>query len=241
MIGRVYKLCSKDNTYIGSTILSLNERLNYHHSNYKAYLDGKYHYVTSYEVIKDEHTIELLYEGEFETETHLHRMEGEYQRKIDCVNKCIAGRTQQEWYQDNHEKILEYHKQYRQDHSEKILEYIKQYNQTHKEEINKKAKLYRHEHKEEISEKSKQKYQEHKEEILEKAKQKFTCICGSVCRIEDKARHKRSKKHKDFLKFINICGVLGQIDHLLPTPMGRAQLLDCMFSPEWSRLEGQVL
>ena len=116
MIGRVYKIVSKDKTYIGSTFDTLEYRLKYHRNNYKQYLDGKFHYVTSYEVIKDEHEIQLIYEGEFKNEDALHRMEGEYQRKIECVNKNIAGRTQQEWYQDHKEEHNAYTRNYNQIH-----------------------------------------------------------------------------------------------------------------------------
>jgi predicted RNA-binding Zn-ribbon protein involved in translation (DUF1610 family) len=68
--------------------------------------------------------MELLYEGEFETEDDLHRMEGEYQRKIDCVNKRIEGRTDKEYnhqyHLDNKDKI----KQYYQDNKNKIKERV---------------------------------------------------------------------------------------------------------------------
>jgi hypothetical protein len=194
MIGRVYKIVSKDKTYVGSTVLTLEERLKEHHKNYKQYLDGKDVYYSSYEVLKDEHTIQLIYECEFETERDLHRMEGKYQRKIDCVNKRIEGRTRQEYRQDNHEEMLKKEEQYRHDHKEELLEKATLYRQEHREEINKKRKGY---------------YQEHKKVIIEKAKKKYTCACGSVCRISVKSRHERTKKH---LKFIGNVSVLHQTD-----------------------------
>jgi len=225
MIGRVYKISSKDKTYIGSTTQTLEQRLLRHRKDYTYYLDGKQCYITSYEVLKDEHTIELIYEGEFETETHLHRMEGEYQRKIDCVNRCIAGRTKEEYYQD---------------HKEEIKEQRHIYHHTNKEECNKISREYYQDNKEDLLEQKKQYYQDHKEAIQEKRKEKITCICGSVCRIDCKTQHERSKKHKDFLNFINTAWVLGQTDYLLPAPMSHVQLLGCMFSPEWSHLQDQV-
>jgi hypothetical protein len=140
MIGRVYKIVSKDKTYIGSTVETLEERLRVHHNHYKFYLDGKYNYVTSYEVIKDEHEIQLLYEGEFETREDLHRMEGEYQRKIECVNRCIAGRTDAEYYQANKDDIDKKSREYYQEHKPHLLEIMKEYRTKYKKEISKKKK-----------------------------------------------------------------------------------------------------
>jgi hypothetical protein len=124
MIGRVYKICSKDLTYIGSTVETLEDRLRVHHNNYRKYLNGKYNYTTSYEVIKDEHEIQLIYESEFETEEDLRKMEGEYQRKIDCVNIRIEGRTHEEYmiqWRINHTDYLKaYDKQTYINNKEKI-------------------------------------------------------------------------------------------------------------------------
>jgi hypothetical protein len=39
---------------------------------------------------------------------------------------------------------------------------------------------------------------EYREKAKEKRKEKFKCICGSTLRIDDKAKHLRTKKHKLF-------------------------------------------
>ena len=41
---------------------------------------------------------------------------------------------------------------------------------------------------------------DHKEEIKIKKSIPFTCICGSTCRKDDKAKHERTTKHKLFLE-----------------------------------------
>jgi len=171
MIGRVYKISSKDKTYVGSTTKTLEERLRSHLYNYN---NEKQNYCSSYEVLKDEHEIELLYEGEFETIRDLHKMEGDYIRNIECVNIIIVGRSRKEsnyiYRNNNIEKSLEYGRKYREDNKD----YLRRQEAT-----------------------------------------PYTCICGLVCRRNNKPRHLRSKKHRDFLNFMNICVVLGRIDHLL--------------------------
>jgi hypothetical protein len=184
MFGRVYKIVSKDLTYVGSTVLPLNERLRLHHNDYKAYLNGNPHYVTSYEVIKDEHEIQLIYEGEFENENSMRKMEGEYQRKIECVNKIIAGRTPHEYRQENREEINKKATLYRQEHTEEIQVYRQEHKEEHnqhslnsyhknKKEINIRRRKTYQEHIEEIRVSDRKRYQDRKEEISKKGKQKL--------------------------------------------------------------------
>jgi len=40
----------------------------------------------------------------------------------------------------------------------------------------------------------------HAEQLSEQRKQQFTCECGSVCRINEKARHERTLKHQNFIQ-----------------------------------------
>ena len=60
---KIYKIIDNTNgsVYIGSTTQSINKRLSEHISNYKRYLNGKYHYNSSFEIIKNGNCkIELL-------------------------------------------------------------------------------------------------------------------------------------------------------------------------------------
>ena len=66
-------------------------------------------------------------------------------------------------------------------------EYQIKYREEHKQEI----KQYHDDRKEE----RKEKYEINKEKIAEKRKKVFTCECGSVFRIDSKARHEKSQKH----------------------------------------------
>jgi hypothetical protein len=114
IIGRIYKIVSSecDGCYIGSTIQQLSRRLCSHKCKYKRYLAEKYHYVTSFEVVKFvDAQIELIHEGVFDSKKDLEHLEGEMIRTTpNAVNKVIVGRTAQEsrqqYYQDNREALL---------------------------------------------------------------------------------------------------------------------------------------
>jgi len=124
--GIIYKLVCEitGETYIGSTRLSLEDRLNKHLTqnccSRQILARGKYY-------------IEQLELYPCNSRQELERREGEYQRVFECININIAGRTQAEYKQDNKEKVDEYRKQYQQDNKNK--EKRKQYEQANKEKI----------------------------------------------------------------------------------------------------------
>jgi len=102
--GRVYSIRSHQTTdiYIGSTTQILCKRLADHRREHKRFLEKNIKYVASFQILEHgDAYIELLFEGEFESVDALRKKEGEYQREMECVNKYIAGRTFQEYKQDN--------------------------------------------------------------------------------------------------------------------------------------------
>ena len=109
--GKIYKLWSpsKNLTYIGSTTQPLCKRLVAHLSYYKAYNnDNTKNYCSSYLVLDcEDYKIELLEEYACNNKQQLEKKEGEYIRSNECINKQIAGRTKQEYYIDNIDKIKE--------------------------------------------------------------------------------------------------------------------------------------
>ena len=134
-IGRIYKIFdnTNDNIYIGSTIKQLNERLKGHEKAYKSYLNCKYHYVTSFEILKnDDYQIVLLEEIEFDVKSELFAREGRYISSLECVNKVIPNRTLKEYKLANIEQKRIYDKQYRLQHREDRRQYKQQYYQLHK-------------------------------------------------------------------------------------------------------------
>lgn len=113
------------------------------------------------------HIIHRLYTQEEADET-----EAFYQLNFDCVNKNIVGRTKQEFYQANKEKILEKRADYYQENKEKLNKKSTEYHKKNKEKIAAKAAIYREENKEKLAANKTEYYQENKEKIL-KQKQEY--------------------------------------------------------------------
>ena len=138
--GKIYKIESHlgPKIYIGSTTKEyLSQRMTMHRYRYKAWKNEKYHRITSFELF-DEYGIDncniiLLELCPCNTKDELTSRESHYIRTLDCVNKCIPGRTKKEYnkqyYETNKEAISEQHKDYK-----------KQYYETNKEEIREKQK-----------------------------------------------------------------------------------------------------
>lgn len=128
--GKVYKLVANEteDIYIGSTTQPLCERKALHVSNYKRHTEGRGgNYVTSHELLKHPSCrIELLEAYPCASKEELYAKEGEWIRRLPCVNKCIAGRGKKEsdaaWREANYEKKQATDKAYYESHRESILE-----------------------------------------------------------------------------------------------------------------------
>ena len=105
--GKIYTIrCYDDDTaiYVGSTIDILSKRMAKHRSNKKCSL---YQYVNGN---WDNWYIELYEEYPCNNKQLLEKREGEITRLIGNINKKIQGRTKQEYYEDNKEKLLDQNK-----------------------------------------------------------------------------------------------------------------------------------
>jgi hypothetical protein len=209
---KIYKIIDKsnNNVYIGSTIKTLKQRLSCHEGHYQMYVNGKYTYVSSFEILQNNnYCIELIEAYPCESKEELEKKEGFVIKSIECVNKRIAGQIKdmveyQKQYREQHKKIiLENAKQYREQHKKEIIEYEKQYKETNKLKIKEYKKQYREQHKNEM----KQYYEQHRKEIeeyqkqyREQHKQKTNCICGANITVHNKAHHERSQKHIKFVQ-----------------------------------------
>ena len=95
-----------------------------HRNRYKKWKEGSNDYTTCYNIF-DKYGIEnceiyLIEKFPCDTKDELHSREGYYIQNNSCVNKCIAGRSKREYYEDNRDSILERVKQYRQDNIDKV-------------------------------------------------------------------------------------------------------------------------
>jgi hypothetical protein len=142
------------------------------------------------------------------------KLEGEYQKNNDCVNVKIECRTQKEYrednkdkyaernkkyYIDNKDKLLEKVKLYYADNKDKVLEYHKQYHINNKDKLAEKHKQYHINNKDKLTEKHKEWYEKNKQDILEKQKEKIICECGAESTKSHISRHRKSKKHINFI------------------------------------------
>ena len=99
--GKIYcirSLSRPDLIYIGSTCNTLSKRFSQHKQ--------KSNPLSRKQVIDigDSYT-ELLEDVPCDNKNQLIRREGQLIRSMDCVNKSVAGRTRQEWENDNRERI----------------------------------------------------------------------------------------------------------------------------------------
>ena len=210
---KIYKIWSPSCTeiYIGATTRPLHQRFGKHKTMYKKFLEGKTIGTTSREILKyDDAKIELVVKCPCNDREELNKIEGDYIRKYNCVNKYIPDRTRTQYYQDNKELIIEKKKIYYEKNKPEILEQAKLYYEDNKQKIAERKKIYHEKNKSEIIKKKKIHYEKNKQKIskyqkkyYEKNKEKLTekieCICGSTISRSSKYNHERSNKHKNFL------------------------------------------
>lgn len=198
-LSKIYKIvCSlTGKVYVGSTCEpTLAKRLTKHVGNYKCYLKGKYHYVTSFDIIKNNsYEIVLIEIFPCTSKDELHARERYWSNCIDCVNKHknqgllkkIGQKEYDKLYRNDpnrHEKIQKYRKNYQIENRDIILKKSNEYRDKNKDEINRRAEEYR---------------KKHKKEIESKGAVKHECICGSMYTRCHKNRHFVSGKHKAYI------------------------------------------
>lgn len=194
--GKIYSLRSSETKeyYIGSTYLTLNERLRKHRNDYSSWVLGNRGYVTSFELIRFyDCKIELIADYPCNSKQELEKEEGKYQLSIECVNKNIAGRTHKEYYEEHKEQIDAYRKQWFEENKEHVKKYKAEYYLKNREEIRKKEN--ERNQSQEMKDKAKQRAKKHREkksEIIE-------CVCGSRYQKYRHKLHVKCKKHQDFI------------------------------------------
>ena len=168
--GKIYEMVIDGLCYIGSTIQPLSARKAQHKSRHKQYKSGKttkrYDSFVLFDIGEPE--IKLLEKYPCDSLAKLRKREGRWQRKYECVNDQIAGRTPPEYYQDNKERMDTKNKEYYKKHKEAILAYSKQYNANNREKIDKKNQEYRDNNKEKIRARNATWRKNNKEMIREK-------------------------------------------------------------------------
>jgi hypothetical protein len=95
-LGRIYRISapSCEQVYVGSTKSTLAARLGRHRCDHRGYLRGKYHYVSSFDVL--EHpgaTIDLLEETEFHDMQQFRERESYWIQRLPSCNRHTPGRS----------------------------------------------------------------------------------------------------------------------------------------------------
>jgi hypothetical protein len=218
--GKIYQVYCLGQTeiYIGSTSQpALSTRLGRHKTDYNTWKKTGKNKVTLYNMFDkygvENCIIELIELWSCDSKLELRAREGHHQRlHLDTiVNKRIECRTIAEWkqdnmevraqkYQNNREEIQEKCAQYYQDNREVILENQKQYYKDNVVAIEQYRNQYYKDNVDVILARNKQYRQDNAEEIRKKEAEKFTCVCGSIGRHSDKARHEKTIKHQKYLE-----------------------------------------
>jgi hypothetical protein len=187
MTGRIYKIVHDqyDAIYVGSTFYTLRTRFRWHKRPNNSCTIAKLMNEYGTEHFK----ILLVKEYQVCDDNHLRAWEQLWMNKLSNFNGHAAFQPLSK------QRNKQYDKQYRKEHREQKIEKNKQYYETHRKEVLEQQKQYYEQTHEQKREYQKQYYEKNQEKL----KQKMECKCGSVFRITDKARHKRTKKHKKWL------------------------------------------
>ena len=107
--GKIYQILNNvnDDVYVGSTTQPLCKRLYKHKADTKV-RDCNIHKLIR-ELGEDKFYIELIESYPCNNREELRAREGYYIRERGSLNKAIAGRTRQEWVEDNKEYDKQYH------------------------------------------------------------------------------------------------------------------------------------
>jgi hypothetical protein len=209
--GKIYKLVSDhtDQIYIGSTVQKLSQRLAKHACDFRK---GKYK-CTSKKLFELGNVKIILIENySCNSKEELLKHERNYIETMDCVNKNMPGRTKSEYYHDNKEEILKQKKEYKRKNIDKIkernkeyylknIDKIKEYDLKNIDKIKERKKEHYLKNKDKIKEYKKEYCLKNIDKIKERSKVRTICDCGLDVNKSCIARHKKTKKHMDIMKF----------------------------------------
>lgn len=187
----VYKIESPqtDKVYIGSTTLTLANRMCKHRHMYKS---GKGN-LTANEILKfDDAKILLIEKYPCNTKDELHTREAYWIKNLDTVNKVVPKQTDKEYREKNKEKLKANNKKWVEANKEKVADYKKEWYEKNKAEILQKAKdNYDADKKADYD---KKRWEDKKEELKAKRNKKVPCdICGVMYSYTNMNKHKKAK------------------------------------------------
>jgi hypothetical protein len=174
----IYKLCCKNisitEIYVGHTT-NFTKRKNCHSSSCNNEKQKEYNYPV-YQFIRenggwDNWTMILIEEYSCDNKLQASQRERYWLETLNAtLNNRIPSRTQQEYYEENREIIIEKNKKYRETNEERILQQRATYREENREKINEIKKI------------------------------KIICECGVEINKNHLARHRTSIKHQNYLQ-----------------------------------------
>lgn len=128
-LGKIYKIVGNGKVYVGSTTMPLLcQRMKDHRSKYNMWKKGTSHKLSSFECLEDPTCyIELLESCPCNNIDELHKCEGKWIEALDCVNRCVAGRTRKEYNESYKERRKERDKENREKINQYQLIYQREY------------------------------------------------------------------------------------------------------------------
>ena len=186
---KIYKIINTqdDEVYIGSTTQPLNARFRGHKCRWKEGITYRlYQHMSKCGV--DEFSIELVEEYPCANKQELRSREGEWIKSLGTLNDKQAGRSTQEYREDNAERIKEWHKRWTQEHKEHVYQRKKQWVEENKEATQAYMKEY---------------HERNKDRIDQRLTATLTCECGCKVAARNIAKHKRTEKHISKMKNIS--------------------------------------
>lgn len=175
--GKIYKLVCKDSHfYIGSTVQTLQARLQRHINSSIKGTSRVYQYINS--IGWDNVHIELIEDYPCNTMNELHEREDMYIQLMYQDDKCLNEHrahllkeekldNMKQYYQEHKEEITEYQQEYRAEHNELIKQTHAKYRKKNATLLVEKQRVYAKKNKEKITAYKKEYDQTHKEQLAE--------------------------------------------------------------------------
>ena len=184
--------------YVGSSI-DMEKRIINHRNLYKKDILSFYKQLKENGLRLEDLDVEEV-KTEIADKQELRLLEGQYQRlyKPQC-NKRLEGRSKEEWYEDNKDKVLARLNENFENNKDLILEKQKQYYENNKDTILEQQREYREVNKEKIATDRKKYYENNKDIISQKSKEYRQSEKYSIYKEnnKEKIRGKKTKLFKE--------------------------------------------
>jgi len=113
MKGIVYVIEGSGLVYYGSTVETLERRIQTHNSDYRKWKKGTTNKTASYDIIeKGDYTYKIVEIVEFIDKKELKERERWWIENNYCINVCVPNRTEKEWRQENKDHLYQKNKEY---------------------------------------------------------------------------------------------------------------------------------